>query len=143
MKYIKNLKFFLIFIISLMCINWYGDFSSPEKAFESLVEAAKTDNIDNFLDCCDLEAMSGLIQTEENIHKISDSLKKDKQREKIVKGIMNFLSKNKFSIIKKVKLDIDMQILYISKNNSEEISKVLFRKKQDKWKLSGVKNAGS
>lgn len=134
----KN-KYWIILVFLPFIINWIGNFSSPEEAFESLLSAAKSDDINNFIECCDLEAMAGITGTEENKEKIINSLKEDLYRKKILKQIFGYLSLNTFQILEKTQLSSNMIILTIKNCKTEETARLVFTEKDRKWKLSNAK----
>ena len=128
----------LLLIIPLL-VAWIGNFSKPEKTFESLLSAAKTKDVNNFIECCDLEAMAGVTGTDENKEKIYNSLKEDPYRKKIINQLMGYLSSNEFEIIETMELAENMTILTVSNKKTKESAKLVFTRKNREWKLSNAK----
>ncbi len=128
-----------ILILSGFLYGWLGDFSTPEAAFQALLSAASTRDLDNFLECCDLESMTGEKVTPGTIDQIKNSLKNDPYRKGFIQKIFNYLNNNSFEIIESNEISPEMHTLLINNIKTGEQALVLFRKKQNMWKLSSLK----
>ena len=138
-KISKIKKLLLLILIAGISIFWTGDFSTPETAFQSLLSAASSGELDNFLQCCDLESMTGRKVTPDTIDQIIKSLKTDPYRTEIVKKILSYLKNSTFEILEKNEISPEMQTLLIKNTGTKEKAHVLFRKRNGDWKLSTLK----
>lgn len=128
------LLFFLPFLI-----NWMGDFSSPEKCFQSLLSAAESNDIANFIECCDIEALAGITGTEDNKQLIMKSLEEDHYRKQFINDLLNYLNHNRFKITETIPLSSKMVILVVKNIKTDEVVKLVFTEKNRDWKLSNAK----
>jgi len=132
-------KLFLLVTIALFNIFWTGSFSTPQAAFNSLLSAAATMDLDNFLDCCDLESMTGSEITPATKDQIINSLKNDPYRKDFVRKILNYLNNSIFSIEEETTISPEMKTLIIKDNKNGNLAQLLFRKRNNDWKLSSLK----
>lgn len=142
MSFIYNSKI-LFLILSLLgtsiLLSWTGNFSTPENAFHSLLAAAATRDLDNFLECCDLESMTGEVVTPNTVEQIKNSLKNDPYRKEFIQKIFNYLNNNNFEILASTEISPEMHTLLMQNIKHEEKALVLFRKRNNLWKLSTLK----
>jgi hypothetical protein len=132
-------KLTILILVAGFIVSWTGVFSSPESAFQSLLSAAETMELDYFLECCDLESMTGRKVTSDTIEQIKKSLKNDPYRKKFVQKILNYLNNNNFNVIESTEISPEMHTLLIENIRSGEKAIILFRKRQHLWKLSTMK----
>ena len=135
------MKLFLLILIIIFTpfLSWTKNSATPTAAFNNLLDSAKNRDLDAFLECCDIEYLSGIKSTPENKQKIKESLRKDVYRKKYINSIMKYLSENDFEIITETRLDFDLTLLLIKVKRSDQMAKILFRKNPDGWKLAKVK----
>ena len=132
-------KILLLTLIALFNIFWLGNYSNPQAAFNSLLSAAATMDLDNFLDCCDLESMTGEQVTPQTKEQIKSSLKNDPYRREFIRKILNYLNNSFFLIIKETTISPEMKTLFIKNNKTGEQAQLLFRKRKGEWKLSSLR----
>jgi len=135
----KLFQLFALIIVASSSIAWTGDFSSPQNSFHSLLAAAQTSELDNFLECCDLESMTGEKVTDQTIDQIKQSLKEDPYRKEFVQKITRYLKSAQFKTISENTLSPEMKTLLIEDTKTKEQALLLFRKRNSKWKLSSLK----
>lgn len=138
-KLTYRVKVLLPLFLAGINIFWTTDFSSPEKTFYSLLSAAEKMDLDSFLDCCDLESMTGEQVTLETKDRIITALKNDPHRKEFILKILNYLNASSFIVLENTTISPEMKTLIIKNVKTDERAQLLFRKRNMEWKLSSLK----